>query len=113
MINSVYQKYTSPAHEVKCMSSSPQMESHGRRRTSHVIPRHTSKKPCIISDMPPIDRTEKMTLRLTPDEVLLRDALAKRLGINPSGVLRMALLRLAEAEKITLETQKERPLPKE
>src|SRR5258708_1553152 len=96
------------------MSSSPcgQMESHGSRKASPVRHRRKPRKPCIISDMPPIDRTEKMTLRLTPDEILLRDALAKRLGINSSGVMRMALLRLAEAEKITLETQKERPHPK-
>lgn len=95
------------------MSRGAQTESHESRRVSPVRHGRKLEKPCIISDMPPIDRTEKMTLRLTPDEISLRDALAKRLGINPSGVLRMGLLRLAEAEKITLEKQKERPLPKE
>jgi hypothetical protein len=51
--------------------------------------------------MPPIERTEKMTLRLTTDEALLRDVPAKHLGVKPSGVLRMGLLSLAKAEGIS------------
>ena len=57
---------------------------------------------CITIHMPPIERTEKMTLRLTTDEALPRDAFAKDLGVNPSGVLRMGLLRLAKIEGISL-----------
>jgi hypothetical protein len=61
---------------------------------------------CIISDMPPIDRSEKMTLRLTKEEAKLRDALAVKLGVNPSGVLRMALLRLGTAEGVAVDPKK-------
>ncbi len=57
---------------------------------------------CITSDMPPIERTEKLTLALSTDEASLRDAFAKHLGVNPSGVLRMGLLRLAKTEGISL-----------
>lgn len=66
---------------------------------------------CIINDMQPIDRSEKMTLRLTKEEAELRDALSVRLGVNPSGVMRMALLRLGTAEGIVPLT-KEKPDPK-
>ena len=71
-----------------------------------------SKKVCIINDMPPVDRTEKMTIRLTPDECALRDALAEYLGVNPSGVMRQGLLRLARAEGIVLPETKKTPDPK-
>jgi hypothetical protein len=88
------------------MSDSGQKNSHKGRTPPQKIPRRKKINACIINDMPPVERTEKMTLRLTQDEAHLRDALAKRLGVNSSGVMRMALLRLAEAEKIALETQK-------
>jgi hypothetical protein len=61
--------------------------------------------------MQPIDRSEKMTLRLTKEEAELRDALSVRLGVNPSGVMRMALLRLGTAEGV-VPLAKEKPDPK-
>lgn len=61
---------------------------------------------CIISNMPPIDRSEKMTLRLTKEEVRLRDDISAKLGISVSGVMRMALRRLGSAEGMISETKK-------
>jgi ParB-like chromosome segregation protein Spo0J len=52
--------------------------------------------------MPPIERTEKMTLRLTEGESAIVDQLGRRLGINRSGVMRMALLRLAKIEGVDI-----------
>jgi hypothetical protein len=51
-------------------------------------------------------RIERMAVRLTEEEAKIRDALARRLGIDASGVMRMALLRLAQAEGITLKKEK-------
>lgn len=53
-------------------------------------------------------RSEKMTLRLTPEEALLRDTLAAHLGVNEAGVMRMALLKLARAEGIAAPKEKSR-----
>jgi hypothetical protein len=50
--------------------------------------------------MPPIERTEKMSVRLSRDEVNLRDALSRHLGVDHAGVMRMALLKLAREEGI-------------
>jgi antitoxin component of RelBE/YafQ-DinJ toxin-antitoxin module len=60
--------------------------------------------------MPSDERTEPITVRLTPHELKLRNALAKHLGIDFSGVMRMGLLKLAREEGITLpETTKAVP----
>lgn len=59
-----------------------------------------AEKAWIISNMPNPAREIKMTLRLTEEEARLRDALADHLGIDASGVLRMALLKLARAEGV-------------
>lgn len=58
--------------------------------------------------MPPIERTEKMSLRLTAEELKLRDVLAKHFGIDSGGVMRMALLKLAREEGITAPESKTR-----
>jgi hypothetical protein len=57
---------------------------------------------CIINDMPPVERSEKMSIRLSRDEAELRDALSKHLGVDHAGVMRMALLKLARAEGVTV-----------
>lgn len=79
------------------------MQSHEGRTTPHVRHARKSKKSGIINDMPPFERTQKMTLRLTPEEVAMRDALAKELGINISGVLRMGLRELARIRGVNVE----------
>ena len=53
-----------------------------------------------------MSRSEKMTLRLTPEEAALRDALADHLGVNEAGVMRMALLKLGRAEGIAAPIEK-------
>jgi len=73
----------------------------GLRRT-----RVPSKRVCIINNMPPIERSEKMSIRLSLEEVELRDALAHHLGIDHAGVMRMALLKLARSEDITVPERK-------
>lgn len=55
---------------------------------------------CIISNMAHIERSVQMSIRLSPIEAALRDALAEHLGIDHAGVMRMALLRLARAEGV-------------
>jgi hypothetical protein len=50
-----------------------------------------------------------MTLRLSPSEAKIRDALAAHFGIDGSGVLRMGLLELARKEGITLPETKKKP----
>lgn len=61
----------------------------------------------IISDMPTILRANKMSLRLTDDELQARDRLAEHLGINPADVMRQGLLRFFRDEGLVLETKKE------
>ena len=55
---------------------------------------------CIIEKMAQENRENTMTLRLTDEEVDLRDQLARQHGINGSGVMRMALRRLAKLEGV-------------
>ena len=62
----------------------------------------SQERVCIIERMAPDARSNTMTLRLTADEVELRDALAEHHGINGSGVMRMALRELARQEGIKL-----------
>ena len=50
--------------------------------------------------MPPDARSKTMTLRLTDEEVYLREQLATLNGIDGSGVMRMALRKLAKQEGI-------------
>lgn len=66
---------------------------------------------CIINNMPPIDRAEKMTIRLTDGELKVRDEISRRLGISASGTMRQALLKLGESMGIVLPETKE-PDPK-
>jgi len=47
-----------------------------------------------------------MSIRLSLEEVELRDALAHHLGIDHAGVMRMALLKLARSEDITVPERK-------
>ena len=42
-----------------------------------------------------------MTVRMTEDEAKLRDALADHFGLDGSGVMRMAMLKLAREEGIS------------
>lgn len=63
---------------------------------------------CIIETMP-LDRPEKMTIRLTHEEAKLRDELADHLGVDGSGVMRMGLLKLARAEGIPVPEMKQKP----
>ena len=58
------------------------------------------KPMCIIERMAPDGRSNTMSLRLTGGEVYLRDALAELNGIDGSGVMRMALRKLAKQEGI-------------
>ena len=58
-----------------------------------------------------IARTHIMTLRLSDEELKLRDLLAEHLGINEAGVMRQALLRLARAEGIELPKEKPQAKP--
>lgn len=57
----------------------------------------------------PLDRPEKMTIRLTHEEAKLRDELADHLGVDGSGVMRMGLLKLARAEGIAVPETKPKP----
>lgn len=77
------------------------MYNGGRGRTAVPL-----RRVCIINNMPPIERTEKMSIRLTTEELKLRDALAKHFGIDSGGVMRMALLKLAREEGFTSTTKK-------
>lgn len=65
---------------------------------------------CIINNMPPIERPEKMSIRLSREEAELRNELAHHLGIDHAGVMRMALLKLARSEDISA-PQKEKAVP--
>lgn len=67
------------------------------------------RKAWIINNMPNPVREVKMTLRLTEDEARLRDALADHLGIDASGVLRMALLKLARIEGVVAPQPEKEP----
>lgn len=67
---------------------------------------------CIINNMQPVDRSEKMTLRLTTEEAKVRDELARRLGTNASGVMRQALLKLGESMGVILPDAKKSPIRK-
>ena len=52
--------------------------------------------------MPQDERKNKVSVRLDDEEVALRKALARRYGIDGSGVLRQALRRWAREEGITV-----------
>jgi len=43
-----------------------------------------------------------MSVKLSPEQVELRDKLAHHFGVDHAGVMRMALLKLARAEGITV-----------
>jgi hypothetical protein len=61
----------------------------------------------IINDMPSTQRSEKMSIRLTHEEAQLRDELSKHLGVDHAGVMRMALLKLARAEGVSVPDPRE------
>lgn len=75
------------------------------------MPSEPKKKVCIIETMP-LDRPEKMTIRLTHEEAKLRDELADHLGVDGSGVMRMGLLKLARAEGIPVPETKQKQITK-
>lgn len=52
--------------------------------------------------MRPIERPVQASVRLSDDEAALRDALALHLGVDHAGVMRMALLKLAREEGISV-----------
>lgn len=81
----------------------------GRRRSTNVLGIHLSV--CIISNMAHTDRYLQMSIRLSKDEMDLRDALAKHLGIDHAGVMRMALLRMARAEEISVPDTQKKAVP--
>ena len=61
--------------------------------------------PWIIEGMP-VKRAHLVAVRLSDEELRLRDLLAEHLGVNEAGVLRQGLLRLARAEGIELPPEK-------
>ena len=64
---------------------------------------------CIISNMASTERSVQMSIRLSEEESELRDKLAHHFGIDHAGVMRMALLKLAREEGITLNEKKTVP----
>lgn len=63
--------------------------------------------------MPPIERTNVMTVRLSDAEVEFRDAVAEHLGTDGSGVMRQAMLKLGRDLGFEFPLkQKKRPSPK-
>lgn len=54
--------------------------------------------------MPREERLNKISVRLDDEEITLREALAKRFGIDGSGVMRQALRRWAREEGVTAES---------
>lgn len=63
---------------------------------------------CIIKVMPEIKRPHRMNLNFSDEEKWLRDELAKRHGIDASGVMRQSLMKWARDEglKYTPESKK-------
>jgi hypothetical protein len=55
-----------------------------------------------MSNMASTERSTQMSIRLSDHEVQLRDKLAHHFGIDHAGVMRMALLRLARSEEISV-----------
>jgi hypothetical protein len=62
--------------------------------------------------MQSVDRSTKMTLRLTDAEAEVRDKIAVRIGSNASGVMRQALLMFGESLGIVLAPKTKAPDPK-
>lgn len=57
---------------------------------------------CMHNQDMPAERKEVMTVKLSTEEIELRDVLAEHLGIDGSGVMRMALLELGRARGFDL-----------
>lgn len=55
------------------------------------------------------EHSVQMSVKLSHEQVELRDKLAHHFGIDHAGVMRMGLLKLARAEGITLNEEKAAP----
>lgn len=70
----------------------------------------------IIRNMHPLERHEKITVRLSDEENSLLQQLTTHLGIDQSGVMRQGLLKLAREEGIVAREaareSKPKPAPK-
>jgi hypothetical protein len=64
--------------------------------------------PWIIKEMPLPTRDEKMTLRLTTEEIRLRNLLAEHYGVSGADVMRMGLRRLAKVAGVEPSADKKR-----